>query len=527
MLDNLPFSDDYHFVFKYYHLKSAPHPFVFFNPWSVYFKSWAFTYSVLWVMFRMFGEQVVFYRLVNLTLHFTNHLLFKKILERQKEIPENIRLLLGLVFLFHPLTVLTTSWIFQLKTLLAVFFFLVFYLLFQKLDIKLHRNKVKLFFLFWLSLVSKVVVIFYPLYLFIKLFIDKADESKIWFAMTLCFLCFFYGVLNIKGISQLKQELGFLKVRDAKEAKAHLTRRSETVKVSSSISSDINLPKEITIGISNYSKSFDDLAARYAIMLQNTGRFGLFSFGINNYFPFYEDNTETATNKLYFVYGFLGVIIILLLFRLKNDFFFTAFFIFLPISGLFYVPYMKFSYLSDHWFYPGVIFILLGMAKYLKHLKLALGLFLIIFSQYVFTTYKYSSYPSLLAKNSQYFQNQIIVQNQSVYDFQLRDWKKLYTNYAKLLEFEDFDNLEYKQQLYQAILQLKSQKAAQDYYAKLALPLVDKLDVQLLQRFNLPLGGLVPNRVLDLAESLDAGLTERIDNYIYKRTVDHLSDKPL
>ena len=37
--------------------------------------------------------------------------------------------------------------------------------------------------------------------------------------------------------------------------------------------------------------------------------------------------------------------------------------LFLPISGLFYVPYMEFSFAADHWFYPSLLFLILYIAK--------------------------------------------------------------------------------------------------------------------------------------------------------------------
>ena len=70
---------------------------------------------------------------------------------------------------------------------------------------------------------------------------------------------------------------------------------------------------------------------------------------------------------------------------------------FIPISGIFYVPFMKFSFTADHWFYAPMIFLLILISFVCKKLEtpknkkfIVMALSIFIFIQFA-RTYRYAS----------------------------------------------------------------------------------------------------------------------------------------
>jgi len=536
VLDNLPFGDDFRFIFSKNHITQAPNPFLYFFPWSIYYKSWALSYAMLWAIYKIFGEQFVYYRMINISLHFINHLFFRKIIQKHYDLSPEKQNLFSLIFLLHPLSVLTTSWIFQIKTLLAVMFFLISYNFLINSDFQKKRDYLKLNLLFWMSLASKVCGILFPIYLFI-VNRKKMTKKKLTLLVTplLC-ISLLYGALNIKGITHIIQENIHIKSMNKDKSKNVLISNSQlmankikydhAIKQPGGITFDINVSKDISKGMGIYFNPFfklDHLIAKYVISIQNLGKAVMSSLALYNYFPFYETNTQTATSPYLFVYIVVGMTSIIALFLLKNHFLTLAFILFLPISGLFYIPYMKFSYSSDHWFYPFMLFFLLGMIKYSKNKNwLIISLFVITFSNYIFTIYKYRSFPELLALNLKTHKNAIIVEHQSQYDMLEKDWYKVFGKYTFLLNNVDFTSPSYGNKIFEMTLKLRVPKLVEPYYPTMAKMILEQKNFQLLKSFNLNLSGIVQDRTLDLTESLDAIYSHRIDDHTYKKTIEYL-----
>lgn len=153
VLNSGPLWDDWIFLFKSWTLKVAS-PLDFWK-WGEYRRSWPLFYSSLSLMHKAFGENVLYYHLVNLILHAANASLVYYILKRLKG---NYSFLLSFIFLIHPLHFFTVSWIIQIKTLLATFFFLLTLITFisNEVTFSWRRYLVSLV-LFACSLASKVV----------------------------------------------------------------------------------------------------------------------------------------------------------------------------------------------------------------------------------------------------------------------------------------------------------------------------------------------------------------------------------
>lgn len=117
-----PFWDDWIFIFvrQRYQFGSSS-PLVFF-PGGEFPKAWPVFYSFLWLLIKLFKDQYLFYHLTSILLHSLNGFLFYSFLKRIKF---KHSLLLSFAYLVHPAHLYTVAWIIQIKTLLAIFFFLI------------------------------------------------------------------------------------------------------------------------------------------------------------------------------------------------------------------------------------------------------------------------------------------------------------------------------------------------------------------------------------------------------------------
>jgi len=87
-------------------------------------------------------------------------------------------------------------------------------------------------------------------------------------------------------------------------------------------------------------------------------------------------------------------------------YFFLAYILFLPISGLFYVPYMEFSYVANHWFYPSYGFIIALLVVGLQKIKniqtkrlLTFSIATLIFFQFINLSFSLRSTKDYFYKN--------------------------------------------------------------------------------------------------------------------------------
>jgi hypothetical protein len=178
-IGSLPFGDDFFYIFNNYHIKDQPNPFVYWNINSDSYKSWPMTYSLIWVLFKIFGSKFYLYRVFNILIHILNAYILKSVLETK-----NIRYskTFTLLFLLHPLCFESIFWIFQIKTISATFFLLASYKFLLKYD---ERSKsfdyIISFLSFLISITFKNVAIFIP-FLF-RLLVESKVSKVLQFLM--------------------------------------------------------------------------------------------------------------------------------------------------------------------------------------------------------------------------------------------------------------------------------------------------------------------------------------------------------
>lgn len=91
--------------------------------------AWPFSVSSQKILYSIFGTNYLVYHLINFSLHCLNSLLVYKL---GRQIRVRYPIIFFMLFLFHPVSVITTSWMIQFKTLLCFFFALTSCLTFIK-----------------------------------------------------------------------------------------------------------------------------------------------------------------------------------------------------------------------------------------------------------------------------------------------------------------------------------------------------------------------------------------------------------
>lgn len=162
-----PLWDDWVFIFNSHTMKNV-RPIEFWL-WGDYRRSWPVFYTTLSAMIKNWGNDVYKYHLTSVLLHASNSFLVFKIL---KKLNGNNAFFLSLIYLIHPLQFFSVAWIVQLKTLMAIFFFLIALSFFIKNVKNSSRAAYLLSILFFaLSLFSKSV--FMPIGLIMFFFKDR------------------------------------------------------------------------------------------------------------------------------------------------------------------------------------------------------------------------------------------------------------------------------------------------------------------------------------------------------------------
>jgi hypothetical protein len=536
VIDNLPFGDDYVFIFGNTEITYAKNPFLFFFPWSDYFKSWGLSYFILWNLYKLFGVNFVYYRAINLGLHFCNFLILKKLLKSEDHKLINKKsYFISLMFLFSPLSVLTTSWIFQIKTLLAVFFILLILLQIKKKNVKTLKNNFKIYALFILSLLSKVSGILLPIYLFYIFIVNKISVKKsILIISPFLLTSLIYGVINIKGITHLVTENEYLKKETSEIVIDNNVSRSEALSIKEKDTTkhkefnfDIDIYSEMTNGASKYFSplsNVSNISHKYILSLQNFGRLILSSLGIFDFYPFYETNLKTTTSQLIYLYSFIGLLGLAFLIIKKDSHNLLLICLFIPISGFFYIPYMKFSYSSDHWFYTALIPILLIANKHLKSWKVpALG-FAVCLTSYIYTQYKYESFPGLLEKNKEKFQNRVISEHQARYNLMSGETIPVLKDYIQSFTTTEKNNHEYSNIIFDLARANNQTEVLKKLYNLNAKLYLRTQDVNLVKKFTIEHYDIHPNYILDFTESFNAFYSQKLERELYDRVVKRLEN---
>lgn len=532
-LDNIGFIDDFTYLSQGSHIATAPNPFEYFFPWSEYFKSWALTYFFMWFLYALFADNFVFYRLINLTLHFVNHLILRKILRvNNRDISQTKLNILSLIFLLHPLSVLTTTWAFQFKTVLSVMFTLLFVYFIIAKKINTKTNYAKLLFLFWMSLTSKIVAILAPLAVFLYWKPKFQTKRSLLLVTPLLLLSLFYGLFNLKGVTTAITERLYLKKTVAQETIPNQEINAEVKSIRDKIAlkhgsnsrvQGRDLVLEINDSVEAYANSLlekQNFFIKYFIGLQNLGRLFTHTIGLNNYFPFYETNLQTATAKITYLYAIVGFFFFTFIFLTKNFYLNMTLALFIPVSGFLYVPYMKHSYTSDHWLHAPSLFLLVYFFSKFKHNNKLIALFFFfISSNYLYTIYKFENFQTLLEKNHQAYENDYILKNIIAYDIKFNRGQASIEPLETIIKNNGgVDN--YNQEIFRSMLMQNARKDyIRQYYSYFMTKSLNDKNAYLTFMQNRTFKSYVDDRVLSLTPVLNTINSETISEDLYQITL--------
>lgn len=198
------FWDDERFVFLNPSLIQSPSFLNFWNPNSIFFKTWPLGYSVFWWLLNYSPfTSIAFYKTLNILIHALNSYLVVKVL---RKIELKYALVPSLFFLVHPMQVESVSWIFQLLTLLSFSFFISSLLLFIE---HCKKNNLVLYIfstiLFGFSLWTKSVAILAPFIFFVFCWYYKKSLKFYFLVIPFFVISFLSGVVNIKGVESFAQ----------------------------------------------------------------------------------------------------------------------------------------------------------------------------------------------------------------------------------------------------------------------------------------------------------------------------------
>ena len=347
-----PLWDDYAFIFNSGKLTDAPHPLVYWDQYSGYTRSWPLGYSIFWVLYKIFSHHYIFYKICNFVLHFFNYLLLKKI-GRHYKLSHKLINLSAFFFLIHPLQVESLSWIFQMNTILSLTCFLLSICI--ALRGNKHRNYIASFLLFLSSLLIKS---YYVAFCFLFFFIIKKKLStRILYTLLFCGSALYMTHETLQGV-----RYSGIEVKEANKFYAELAveQSEETV----------NTYRENTPSDKGSLRPF--LMSSISISALVSQNF--FLYLVNFLFPlnlnFIYPKIEFANPYLFILLFFIIIFIVSFLSNAPEKIvLITVILAFIPISGIFYIPFMKYAPISDHWAYsltPSLCFLLVKFVGYLK-----------------------------------------------------------------------------------------------------------------------------------------------------------------
>lgn len=411
-----PFGDDFVYIFKNVFVTNASHPFVFWVYGSEEFKSWPLSFSLLWVLYKLYGEHFLFYRITNLALHFFNSYLLHKLL---KDKYPNISKFVYLLFLFHPIAVENIYWIFQFKTLLSLSFFFLCLDHLQKFNLDHKMKSYALGFIFFtLSLLSKSTVILTPFALFFIL-TNLNISKKVLLLLPFFLISGLLGIESMKGVSSANSELVhierfhedyFKKKKDFLEKNKVTISNPNLNKVKTIYVPKVDYNKYINT-VKAYAKSIfnvDPLLLKTSVILSSLGFYLKGSLGLTINRIVYPDLDLTDFNTYLSMTGAL-ILLSLSVFLPKAlvPYLALCFFLYLPVCGLFYIPYMQYSYVADHWFYPALAFLLVIFFSFVvkRYSQVKANLIItILMTLFLIQTF---SYTSRLSDSREYFYEEL------------------------------------------------------------------------------------------------------------------------
>lgn len=371
--------DDNVFIFNSPAITQSSHPFVFFNYKTDTFRAWPLGYVVFWTLYNLLGSNFVLYKLINILIHFGNFLLVRRLLTQLKL---RFAFLVSLIFLIHPLHVESVSWIFQLNTMLAFTFFMLALLYLEK---KPALSAV----FFAISVFTKSYAAFIPFFIFAFLMYQKYTWKKSLLRSLPFFLIgLLAGLSTIRGVNQSHVESTISKsfhtegaiqtvykatpVAEIANESQETTQRkaidpstakedNKTAQPSTPITKEYIISKKESLDITKLFFKKLSLSAE-------TITFYIFQFIYPHSQYFFYEKKELSFGKQIIELFILCSVITLSMFSvfknssgaIKSASLWSLLFVtlWLPVSGIFYVPFMKYALYADHWGY----FLLLPLA---------------------------------------------------------------------------------------------------------------------------------------------------------------------
>lgn len=416
-LNSNPFGDDFVHIFNNFHVYGLSNPLPYWDITSESYKSWPMTYTVVWFLYSIFGQNFIAFRCFNILIHFFNGVLLRKILNQQQLKYSN---LFTLIFLFHPIVNESIFWIFQLKTLLSVTFILLSFKSLLNLNKQFVFSKYLVSFsTFLISILFKSTGIFLPflvLYMFIK------AKRNLLLVIPFFLVSLISGIENIKGITVSKSQSikvehyednyfkdNVIKENLDKDIQVQLKNNNRNTAISFFDESLISLNNYKSY-IYNYFKNSFSLKKNFLKLNISINAFSHYFISLTgiplNYIVYPNLDLNSTSSTLTIILFFILLMLTILFYRKIIDFYFLGIvFLFIPISGYFYVPYMEFSFVADHWFYGSFIFVIFYIANKTKNshnlkIKYFLGVFTIfLIIKSTFLNFSLSSTKDHLYKN--------------------------------------------------------------------------------------------------------------------------------
>jgi len=413
------FWDDNNFVFNNDELLLAKNPFVYWDQSSGFTKAWPMGYTFLWSIQRITGNSIFLFHAICFLLHFLNGILIRQIVRPYlKELSWGV----ALFFIFHPMQVHTLFWAIQILSVLSLTFFLLALKLIFASEIK---KKIGGGVLLVLSFATKPWVLLSAV-LFLK-DTGKLSSKKnilIGLAVLTCAVGYFFS-MSRQGI-----HLRFLENKNEPFYYFDLNSR-------------IQFQGEFSAKPTYYhAKVLMDQGQQFRLSFPERAMMKLVTIG--NSFSFYFQKTfligkqtliypkkiladaETALGLL--LLGIVFILATLWFFNLlSSQYWFLGFssvmliVTYLPVSGVIYIPQMKFNLVSDHWYYLqafgyGSFIAALIQIVYLRFkfnpyfFTLVIPFFLVVYyKNYTYVRY-FSDRVQMLEENLKINPNSIIVQ---------------------------------------------------------------------------------------------------------------------
>ena len=362
------FWDDEKFIFQYPLIRDRGNPLLFWVRGQPETKAWALGFSINWLLYGIFGTKVFLYRLLALLIHWGNGLLVFRIVVRKNKFAA---IFAAFVIWFHPLNVEPVAWIHQITTLLCGLLFLLWLeaILYSPKPLPLKTG---------LYLLSSVATKGFTYFLvLIELLKRKNDlgTKKYLFLAAALMLSLYFGLLTAVGVYSYSAEVSYGKVFYANlfqkitVNEKMVTKDITQIEKNQKSIADDSLKRGFTY-LQNLVIPNDDIthlsfSQFWYYKLELMGKssfFYLWKF----VFPWENKNSYQeiySSSAWFFFYLGISLFPLLLFLLLKQKWAFAcAILTYLPVSGLFYVPYMKFSLVADRYAYIPLLALTIAIA---------------------------------------------------------------------------------------------------------------------------------------------------------------------